>query len=96
MKQNRGKIIEFLKEKLRLEINATHDIIIKAGWGLKFLGIIIFPSGRRLNKRNWRRAREKLNYSNISSYSGLVRKHGKKKIIREFNWIILEKLENGF
>jgi len=93
LKQNRDKIIEFLKEKLRLEINAKSDIIIKARWGLKFLGMEIFPKGRRLNKRNWNRAKSRLNLQNISSYSGLVKQHSKTKKIQEFNWIVLEKLD---
>lgn len=94
LKQNRIKVIEFIQTKLKLQINAKNDIIIKAKRGLKFLGIWIYPKGRKLNDRNWRRAKEKLNYKNISSYSGLVKQHGKEKRIKELNWIILEKLNS--
>lgn len=92
LEQNRDKTIGFLKERLHLEINAKNDIIIKARRGLKCLGAEIFPKGRRLNKRNWNRARAKLTYNNIPSYRGLVKQHGKEKKIKEFDWIILEKL----
>jgi len=92
LKRNRIKTIEFLKERLHLEINAKNDIIIKANWGLKFLGVWIFLKGRKLNKRNWQRAKDKLNYKNISCYVGLVKQHSRKKRIKEFSWIILEKL----
>ena len=88
----RRKIIEFLKTKLKLEINAKNDIIIKARCGMKFLGVRIYPKGRKLSNRNWRRAKEKLNRRNISSYSGLVKQHSKEKRIKEFNWLVLEKL----
>ena len=96
IKQIREKTIEFLREKLRLEINAKNDIIVKIRWGLNFLGVEIFPGGRRLNKRNWNRARARVNAQNISSYSGLVKQHSKNKKIKEFNWIILEKLSDNF
>jgi len=92
----RGAAVNFLSEKLRLEINKKNDIIVKARQGLKFLGTEIFPKGRRLNKRNSARVKENLNLKNISSYSGLVKKHGKIKKIKEFNWIILDYYDNQF
>lgn len=95
LKQIREKTTNFLRERLQLKINAKNDIMIKTKWGLKFLGVWIFPKGRKLNKRNWRRAREKVNARNVSSYSGLVKQHSKQKRIKEFNWIILEKSENN-
>ncbi len=92
LNQVRKEVVKFLAENLRLEINAKNGIIIKAKWGLKFLGVKIFPKGRRLNRRNWQRVKSRLNLQNISSYSGLVKKHDKEKRIKEFNWIILDKL----
>lgn len=92
LKQIREKARIFLQEKLRLEINAKNDIIVKARQGVKFLGVVIFPGGRRLGKRSWNRARASLKHENISSYSGLIKQHGKEKRIKEFNWTILEKL----
>lgn len=86
LKDFRLKIIDFLNNKLKLEINSKTDIVVKARWGLHFLGVEIFPRGRRLNKRNWRRIFERCNLSNVSSYAGLVRKHSNKKKIKYFNW----------
>jgi len=83
---------EFLKERLGLEINVKSDIMVKARWGLKFLGVEIFPKGVRLSKRNWRRAKSRLNLANVPSYSGLARRYSKGKRIKEFGWIVLEKL----
>jgi hypothetical protein len=60
------------------------------------LGVWIFPNGRKLNRRNWYRAKDKLNRQNISSYSGLVKQHSKEKRIKEFNWIVLEKLNQDY
>lgn len=92
LKLTRESVIKFLQRKLILEVNTKNDIIIKAHRGLKFLGVWIFSHGRKLNKRNLSRVRAKLTYQNVSSYSGLVKKHSKEKIIKEFNWVILEKL----
>jgi len=88
----RKKTIKFLKVKLKLTINPKNDIMVKVKRGLKFLGVEIFSKGRRLNKRNWIRARNRSNLKNISSYDGLIRSHSKIKRVREFNWIILEKI----
>jgi RNA-directed DNA polymerase len=85
LKRIRNKAIEFINKKLQLEINAKNDIIIKVKWGLKFLGVWIYPGGRKLNKRNKKRIRTRLEHKNIPSYSGLVKKHGRKKFIKELN-----------
>ena len=90
LKQNREKINEFIRRKLGLAINAKSDIMVKARLGLKFLGVWIFPKGKKLNKRSWNRARTLLNDKNISSYSGLVKNHGNRRRIKEFNWLILD------
>lgn len=92
LKADKEKIDKFLNSELRLEINPKNGIIIKARQGLKFLGVEIFPRGRRLNKRNLKRTRERLDLSNVSSYSGLIKKHCNSKKIKRFNWEILEKI----
>ena len=47
----REDVINFTKESLKLNINKKNDILIKARHGLRFLGVWIFPNGRRLMKR---------------------------------------------
>lgn len=96
LKKMREVITKFLREKLYLEINGKHDIIIKSAWGLKFLGVELFPGGRRLNRRNRFRILSRLKAGNFGSYSGLVRKHGKNKLIKNLDWTILEKLSSEF
>ena len=83
---------KFARESLHLEINRKNDIIIHAKQGLKFLGVEIFPKGRRLKKRNWRRVEDRLNVENAASYKGLVDKHSKEKKRKYYNWIILDKI----
>lgn len=84
--------LDFLKQKLGLKLNPKTDIILKPKQGLKFLGVLLWPSGRILNERNVERISEKLNHQNAASYRGLILKHGNKKKYRELNWLVLEKL----
>lgn len=84
--------VHFLEDKLKLRLNPKSDRILKAKWGLKYLGVVLWSSGRKLNKRNIRRSVEKLNNANVASYRGLVIKHGTYKLVRYFHWLIHEKI----
>ncbi len=86
--------ITFLKDKLSLDLHSKNDIIIKAKWGLHFLGTHVFPKGIRLNERNRKRVFAKLNLKNTPSYSGLVKKYGNHKMMRQFNWQVLNKIND--
>ena len=88
----RQKIKIFLTERLSLALNPKNDIIVPARMGLHFLGVDIFPTGRRLKKRNWHRAHVRLNSQNVSSYRGLIEKHENSKHTKLFDWYILQKL----
>lgn len=88
----RTKTINFLKDELKLEINLKCDKIIKFQHGLKYLGVKLWPSGRTLNRRNISRIKQSLKPNNISSYSGLARKHMNSKQVKRFYWMVFEKL----
>lgn len=95
----RTQTTDFLKNKLKLTINSKSDSvaslvdkILKPYRGLKFLGIKFWPSGRTLSKRSLIRASERLNSSNLSSYSGLIKAHCNKKKQKHFSWLVYEKL----
>lgn len=90
--QYREKSIDFLKNYLKLCIKSDNEVIIKAGWGLKFLGCVIYPKGRKLNKKNIVKIDGKLCMRNIASYMGLIKKHGNYKAIKYLNWKIMEKI----
>ncbi|MFA7278130.1 MAG: hypothetical protein WC101_04065 [Candidatus Gracilibacteria bacterium] len=82
-------MITFLRDSLGLELNAKNDKIIKARHGLRFLGVIIWPRGRKLNTRSVGRIHTHLNEKNIASYRGLLLKHMSQKK-KEFHWKIYE------
>lgn len=91
--QKKKVVVKFLTNQLGLQINSKNDIIVKARWGLRFLGAVIFSKGRKLKKRNWKRAVARLERGNISSYRGLIVKHSNGKRIKYFDWKIMETLE---
>ena len=87
--------MSFLGEKMNLYINPKNNIIIKPKQGLYFIGVDIFPFGRRLKKRNWEKVIDNLKEKNFSSYLGLVKKHSNRKKIRETNWRIYGLIEKN-
>ncbi|MCX6735181.1 MAG: RNA-directed DNA polymerase [Candidatus Peregrinibacteria bacterium] len=91
----RTQVTNFLNNKLKLVVNPKSDKILKPSHGLKFLGIKFWLSGRNLNKRSFMRAQTRLNSSNISSYSGLIKSHCNEKKQKYFNWFLLEKLTDN-
>lgn len=92
LKLFRIQTTNFLNNDLKLQVNPKSDKIIKTRQGLKLLGIKCWSSGRTLNNRNLSRIKQKLASNNVSSYSGLIKKHGNKKQIKHFNWLVHEKL----
>lgn len=92
----RAKAAYFLYNTLKLRLNPKSDKIFKASHGLKFLGVILWPSGRKLNKRNSARVYEKLEPHNISSYYGVLKHHSNYKKRKKFHWYVAEKLLEDF
>ncbi len=83
--------IKFLENKLCLRTNFKNDIIIKARWGLYFLGSVIYPSDLVLSLRNKKRIVEKLNLRNVASYYGII-KHFNYGDLVKYNWQVIELL----
>jgi len=82
----------WINTKLSLYVNRKNDIIVKARYGVKYLGVWIYPNGLKLIKRNQKRAIEKLDKSNISSYSSMISRYHKKQE-KNFDFHVLEVLE---
>jgi len=91
----REQTILFLTEKLKLNLNPKNDKILKPSHGLKFLGVVIWPNSRKLNKWSIRRVQSRLARRNVSSYYGLVNKHQNQKNINEFIWRVYLLLNSG-
>ena len=86
------KTTVFIKNILKLKLHAKNNLIVKVKHGLKFLGVVLYPNGRKLSKRNQIRIRQRLNFRNSSSYWGTVLHHGTTKKIKNFQWDLLKPL----
>ena len=86
------KSTEFLNNTLKLTLHKKNNIIVPTKHGLKFLGIVFYPKGRKLSKRNVSRLYSRLNVRNAGSYYGLLAKHTKTKHMKKFQWELVNKL----
>lgn len=77
----------FLKNNLGLEINHRNDIILPVRRGIYFLGVEIYPTGRRLKAKIWYRVKNRLSSNNAASYHGLIQQHQVKRL-KYFDWLI--------
>lgn len=80
----------FLSNELKLTMHAKNNLIVKARHGLKFLGVELWSSGRRLSKRNKIRIGTRLDIRNTPSYHGVVSKHGGPKMQKWLAWQVHE------
>ena len=88
----RARIREYLKAEIRLDLHEKNDILVKSAWGIRFLGVRIFPNGRRLNRRNFMKTQQRLERRTAASYRGLVQQH-MPTYLKEFDWLLLERFE---
>lgn len=88
-----NKTESFLNEQLKLKLHTKNNLIIKAKHGLKFLGVVLYPKGRRLNRRNWSRTQRRINTRNIGSYWGLVGQN-QPADLKKLQWCTLPKVSS--
>ncbi len=89
LRAHRAKTIRFLEENLKLSVNPKSDRILKVRQGLKFLGVVNHPNGRKLNRRNRHRISRRLSIRNAGSYHGILQKHAHQGMSAEFGWLLL-------
>jgi len=82
----------FLAAELKLTLHSRNNVLVKASQGLKFLGVELWSSGRRLSKRNKVRIVDRLNLKNVPSYHGVIAKHGGPKLQKWLDWQVHELL----
>jgi|SRR3989344_3062062 len=91
--QYRELMKTFLHDQLFLDLHSRNDVIFPCNEGLKFLGCMLYPTHRRLQKRVWDRVLARTDRRNVSSYSGLVRSHCSREMVKHFNWSLLKFLD---
>lgn len=92
LNRTRERVTEFVESKLKLKLHAKNNLIVRTNHGLKFLGVILYPNGRKLSNRNQNRIRQRLNFRNSSSYWGIISHHSTTKKIKNFQWDLLKTL----
>ncbi len=85
----RTKTTDFIENELKLSLHPKNNLIVKAKHSLKFLGVILYPNGRKLNKRNQARIKNRINFRNSGSYWGMISQHETAKKIKDFQWDLL-------
>jgi len=91
--EHRKLMQTFLHDKLSLTLHARNDVIFPCSKGLKFLGCMLYPTHRCLQKRVWYRVLTHTDRYNISSYSGLVHAHCEAEMMKYFHWSTLKFLD---
>lgn len=87
---------QFLVSRLRLTINPRSTIIVRSRDGLIFLGVVLFASGTKLQKRTWQRLQKRLAPVNQSSYWGLIQTLGSNKQKEMFSWLNLKEEDPNY
>lgn len=82
----------FIENELSLTINPKSDIVKPIRQGIKYLGVWIYPSGKGLMNSVRSRIDERLEWANVSSYSGLVSQNEPERIRTLFDWKLYEKI----
>ena len=86
-------VTQFLQDELRLRINPLHDRIQPVRSKLSYLGVELWPSGRRLAPKVIQRIDGKLDQLNSSSYYALVKHHQPVRYRKRFLYQILDILD---
>lgn len=77
---------QFLGDYLALSVNEKHDCVQPASKRLRYLGVEIWPTGRRLQTSVQRRITRKLTLENLSSYESLTALHMPPRYRRRLRW----------
>lgn len=77
-------VSKFIEANLKLKLHPKNNLIIKSS--LKFLGVILYRNGRKLNIRNSNKIKTALTVRNASSYWGVLSKNANSKKLKEFPW----------
>ena len=66
---------QFLGDILSLRVNQKHDKVQKTCHKLSYLGVELWPNGKRLQKRVVKRIDDRLSLDNAASYYALAKRH---------------------
>lgn len=88
----RAEARDFLTAELGLSVHPNVDAIKLVRTGISYLGVDLWPTGRRLDKDASSKMAANLNIRNVPSYKSLLAHHQSIKQIRRFDWLLMERL----
>ncbi len=83
----------FLRQELSLTLNPGVDRCQPVHRGISYLGVDIWPTGKRLQPGVRRQVNQRLNRRNFASYKALIKAHEKSVKLNELDWRLLQKNE---
>lgn len=84
---------QFLTDELKLSVNPKHDRVQPSHKKLSYLGVELWPNGKRLNKRVYQRTTDKITADNIASYHTITEQYLPKRYNKRFLWNSLDIIE---
>jgi hypothetical protein len=93
IEQMRLQATTFLNQKLGLTVNPKIDVVSQVLKGISFLGVDLWPNGRRLQKSVNQRIYKRITPNNTASYMALIATNSKQKRINDAEWQLLDLLE---
>lgn len=84
---------QFLHDQLGLTLNLKYDRVQPAHQKLAYLGVDLWPNGRRLQKSVRQRIDQKLDPGNAASYQALIHHHEPTRYHRRVAWKTLDKID---
>lgn len=82
----RLRAIDFLADALKLNLSQKLDIVSPVYGGVTYLGIDLWPQGKRITKATHRRIKQKIKPDSFASYEGLIAKMSGQRSLRRFYW----------
>jgi hypothetical protein len=86
----RQAAVRFLTGTLKLTLSKKLDIVSPTYRGVTYLGIDLWPSGKRITAATRERARQRLLASNFPSYEALIKQFSPDRTLKNFYWQALE------
>ena len=85
---------QFLHDELTLTVNSRHNRIQPAQHKLSYLGVELWPHGRRLQPAVRQRITGHVSMTNLASYQALVHQHQPARHHRRFAWQALDIIDD--
>jgi len=84
---------QFLADYLGMTVNLKHDRVQPASHKLAYLGVDLWPKGKRLQVRTTQRINQRLELRNVASYRALVKQHQPRRYAEQFAWNVVDLID---